>query len=520
MKKISVVNLTISIILTIFTLIGYSVQKYHVIDSLFQFKTLLYFVLLIVIFYVAIFLIYQICEKFSNNSSKLYDLVFDKHPFIIPFILFLLLGIPILIYYYPGTVQWDGMKQLDYYFNIIPWSNHHPVFPTILMGTCMKIGRFLINDNFGIFLYTFLQYIISCAVFSYVLVFLKSQKVPKCWIIITFLFFINPIWYINAYTLVKDTMFYLVFILFLISFIKYFYDDKKINLYYLLITSILVILFRNNGIYIIVITFFLMTFFRKNRKQYIKLCIFFLLFQVTYTMLISICGIRQGNIREMLSVPIQQTSRYVTQYQVTEDEQKIIENVFHINIEEIQQKYNPELSDPVKFHFYVKNKSEFIQYLTAWLKQFLKHPKVYFDSFIENYYGYFYPPKQEYKDGIVQLDIVKSKRVNTGYFNIYHQEKYEKNRTQIQNQIQWIRNLPVIQYFFNTGIYNWIFIIIVGYTLYKRNYETVVFSIPLFMALVFCFLSPVNAYIRYMNPLIVSLPIYFGIAIKTQPSCK
>ena len=70
-----------------------------------------------------------------------------------------------------------------------------------------------------------------------------------------------------------------------------------------------------------------MTFFRKNRKQYIKLCIFFLLFQVTYTMLISICGIRQGNIREMLSVPIQQTSRYVTQYQVTEDEQKIIENV-------------------------------------------------------------------------------------------------------------------------------------------------------------------------------------------------
>ena len=83
MKKISVVNLTISIILTIFTLIGYSVQKYHVIDSLFQVKTLLYFVLLIVIFYVAIFLIYQICEKFSNNSSKLYDLVFDKHPFII-----------------------------------------------------------------------------------------------------------------------------------------------------------------------------------------------------------------------------------------------------------------------------------------------------------------------------------------------------------------------------------------------------------------------------------------------------
>ena len=58
----------------------------------------------------------------------------------------------------------------------------------------------------------------------------------------------------------------------------------------------------------------------------------------------------------MLSVPIQQTSRYVTQYQVTEDEQKIIENVFHINIEEIQQKYNPELSDPIKFHFYVKNK--------------------------------------------------------------------------------------------------------------------------------------------------------------------
>ena len=31
---------------------------------------------------------------------------------------------------------------------------------------------------------------------------------------------------------------------------------------------------------------------------------------------------------------------------------------------------------------------------------------MYFDSFIENYYGYFYPPKQEYKDGIVQFDML------------------------------------------------------------------------------------------------------------------
>lgn len=523
MKKISKTITIISIIFSIFLLSGFSISKNGVIDSLFTNQNLLlsifFFFLFTTIFYFLILFFYHLLDKIKQKeiNSKMYNLIFLKWPFIIPFIIFFLFGLPILVFYYPGTVQWDGMKQLDYFYNIIPWSNHHPVFPTILMGISMKIGR-VINDNFGIFIYTFSQYIISCAVFAYAISFLTKIKTAKIITIATFLFFLlNPLLYINAYTLVKDTLFYLIFILYFIQIIKYYYDSSKKNKIMLLIFSLLLILLRNNGIYITLFTNFIFILFNKNnKKSYIYFCLFLCFFQIFYSTTITLCHVRQGNIREMLSIPIQQTARYVSSYKVTNEEKETIEKIFHMDLNQIKDKYEPELSDPIKFHFSVQNKEELLEYFKIWYKQFKKQPKIYVDSFLENYYGYFYPLKKEYKDGLAQFKIVKNKRVNTGYFNIYQLEKYSSIRLKIENTINDIRNIPVIEMIFNTGFYTWLLLLFIGYSIYKGNKKNILFATPFIITLAFCFLSPVNAYVRYMNPIIYCLPIYIAMTLKLE----
>ena len=61
-------------------------------------------------------------------------------------------------------------------------------------------------------------------------------------------------------------------------------------------------------------------------------------------------------------------------------------------VENVWEDYNPILSDPVKFNFnneyFSENKSEFI---SIWLKLFVKYPKDYIEAFISNSYGYYYP---------------------------------------------------------------------------------------------------------------------------------
>lgn len=55
-----------------------------------------------------------------------------------------------------------------------------------------------------------------------------------------------------------------------------------------------------------------------------------------------------GSVRESLSVPFQQTARYVRDYgdEVTEEVKEAIDSILRYDL--LASKYNPNLSDPVK----------------------------------------------------------------------------------------------------------------------------------------------------------------------------
>ena len=83
----------------------------------------------------------------------------------------------------------------------------------------------------------------------------------------------------------------------------------------------------------------------------------------------------------MLSVPFQQTARYLREYpdDVTASEKKAINRILDYDV--LAEKYNPELSDPVKITFRFRDDDNdpkldgyMNDYFKAWFAMFRRHP--------------------------------------------------------------------------------------------------------------------------------------------------
>ena len=104
--------------------------------------------------------------------------------------------------------------------------------------------------------------------------------------------------------------------------------------------------------------------YKKNlRKKAVSFILIFILFQFSYNKSLDYFKIQPSNIRETLSVPIQQTARYIKYHEedLTEEDKKNISGLLNYDI--IKTKYKPKLSDPVKatFNKYA-TKEDFVNY--------------------------------------------------------------------------------------------------------------------------------------------------------------
>ena len=76
-------------------------------------------------------------------------------------------------------------------------------------------------------------------------------------------------------------------------------------------------------------------------------------------------------------------------------------------------------------------------------------------------------------------------------------------------------NLPAIGIIFNVGIYSWTLLFsLVLIRIRKMNTDNIIILLPIVLSLLVCFASPVNGYIRYGLPIIISMPLLFGLFVK------
>ena len=468
-------------------------------------------------------------HEFKLKENKIINL-FLKHPFLFSFIAILICWSIYVIAFYPIILSPDPSFQIKQFFNVrtkyddyailldnnVFLTNHHPVFHTMILGYSLKLGRFLLNDNFGLFIYTLTQLLVLAFTLSLTIKYLNENNVNKKIVFIVLLLYcFIPMFPLYAMSGVKDT-YYTCFIILYVMKLDKIIRSKQEKLSYkemiqLLLIMFAVCLFRNNGIYVLILSFPLILIYSKKYFQTL-LVIFIgvLAFYGTYTkVLLPSLKITDGSIRETLSIPFQQTARYVKYYNkdLSKNDIKVIDKV--LGYETLAKRYNPTISDPVKNEFNkYTTKKELLAYLKVWFKCFFKHPLVYIEATLNNIYGYFSPQSTNwyiyYK---YDTRITEDKLVN------YHYNNLSSLRLILSSFAQGFPYIPLIGLISNIGFNTWLLLGLTTYSIFKKKKEYLIVLSPLLISLLICVASPVNTYFRYAMPFIFIMPFIFTLIV-------
>lgn len=468
-------------------------------------------------------------HEFKLKENKIINL-FLKHPFLFSFIAILICWSIYVIAFYPIILSPDPSFQIKQFFNVrtkyadyailldnnVFLTNHHPVFHTMILGYSLKLGRFLLNDNFGLFIYSLTQLLVLAFTLSLTIKYLNENNVNKKIVFIVLLLYcFIPMFPLYAMSGVKDT-YYTCFIILYVMKLDKIIRSKQEKLSYkemiqLLLIMFAVCLFRNNGIYVLILSFPLILIYSKKYFQTL-LVIFIgvLAFYGTYTkVLLPSLKITDGSIRETLSIPFQQTARYVKYYDkdLSKNDIKVIDKV--LEYETLAKRYNPTISDPVKNEFNkYTTKKELLAYLKVWFKCFFKHPLVYIEATLNNIYGYFSPQSTNwyiyYK---YDTRITEDKLVN------YHYNNLSSLRLILSSFAQGFPYIPLIGLISNIGFNAWLLLGLTTYSIFKKKKEYLIVLSPLLISLLICVASPVNTYFRYAMPFIFIMPFIFTLIV-------
>ncbi|SHJ40032.1 DUF6020 family protein [Hespellia stercorisuis] len=549
-----------SVLFSAFTVIGHSfAQKGNLDLILANTRTInnscLKFIVLVFVFNLAIQLLYSWLEKThtfkipakGEEKSRLL-IAYRKHPFLYTWLMLFVLWLPYLIGYYPGIFMGDTSAQISQFFQLpngvsssvelISASQmitaHHPVVHTLMLGGFTKLGEILFHsDNAGIFMYTFLQYSVCSAALAYALTYVRRQGAPR-WLVVPIFFIVGlyPTFPKYAVLLSKDAYFACFMLLFQILLLQWIHDpeDMMQNVWKRLAfigTMVGVLLFRQNGILAVFFGAVVIFVYWRQRETRKKLVIAFGavlgIFLLYSKVLLPLCDITPGSKREVLSIPFQQTARYLTQYadEVTAKEHDAIDAV--LDYDAIKEDYNPNLSDPVKNTFREDATSEDLaNYFKTWAQMFWKHPGTYVQATLNNYYGYFYfswkPQEHHVRYHRAASQKFMDERINGKGFHFYHPETTKKLTDHLEKMSDALLAMPVFSWAETAGFYTWGLLLMMLFLLYTRDYRELAGFLPTLSIFLVCLISPANGsyYFRYSLSLAYLFPVLIGTCVKPR----
>lgn len=454
------------------------------------------------LFYIIFEFLCVILEKPSNGENKELG---RKHIFI-GACMIMLGWLPWLIMNYPGSIAGDTIGQLGQFFSG-KVNAHHPPLSTFLIGSCVKLGEMLIDRNLGVFLYLLLQALLGSVLFAYSIAKMYEFGIHKKYCILAMIFFaFTPLFGLYSQWLQKD-MLYSEFVLMYVLIMINIFQENEMNIkrtIIIFIVGMFVCMLRNNGIYVIVPTCIFLAIYlkRQQRIRIIAVTIVTIILYLFITIgLYPVLEIRSGSVREALSIPMQQTARYLRDHgdEITEEERSALEG-FCYEYEMLPEIYDPTTADPVKDIVNVEIYQP-VAYFKAWIKMGIKHPETYFDAFMNMNYGYLAPNEQN-----VEPDLSIS----------YDQQLTDMGFRRIQGDIPiqiflkivFINVVfPFLRYLTMPGLYTWIVIISFALLIKYKRKAAIGLLMPEIMTILVCLASPLCNGLRYELPVVFVTPL-------------
>ena len=482
------------------------------------------------LFNISLNLLYQAILKSNFKETKPVSWLakkFNEHPFWFSFIAIVICYIPYMIAFYPAIMGYDPANQIKEVMGIhtrymdsvvlldpnMTLTNFNPLVHTLILGNCFKLGYNIGNVNLGLFLYSIIQVIVLVSVLSYSIYYMKKEKVPTILLYITLgIYALVPVFPFYAMSTVKDTFFSAFILLYIIKLYDIIKNKQTTKDYVILFfISVLVILFRNNGIYTVMLSMpFLLISLKDKRKPIITVIVCLLACYIGYgKVLLPSLKISNTSVREMLSIPFQQTARVVKYRgdELPEEEKEAIDKI--LIYDTLAERYEPDLSDAVKnkYNKYATSE-ELMDYFIVWFNQFFRYPVDYLDATINNVYGYFYPNTSKWY-----------------FYHGYNSKLEEAGFDYHYNDMKWLRDglvgygnvfpyIPVIGMFLNIGFVVWLYFIILGFLIINKSSKYIPVILPALSLILVCIAGPANTYFRYAQPFIFSLPVVLFLLYK------
>jgi len=495
------------------------------------FLSIIIFIILFFILRLFLLYLYKVLDKYqvkdkSNSKLSKFRKILNLHPFLVSFIVIILFWLPYIFAFYPAILSPDPSFQIKQYFGIpnkymeysvmldekVTITNHHPVLHTLLLGTSLKIGHSLGNDNFGLFIYSLIQISILSTTLAYTIKYLTKEKVSfKYRFIILLVYGLVPMFPLYSMSAVKDVIYSSLIILYTIL-MHYLLKKKETlktrQLIYIFILLMFIILFRNNGYYVVFLSFPFLFINKVHLKKLLTIFILFVTFNYAYNdLILPFFRVTPSSIREVLSIPFQQTARYVKYNKVTKEEYLVYDKI--LDMSTLGQRYNPELSDPVKnkYNRYTTD-AELKEYFYYWFKGFFKASGTYINATINNVYGYFYPLKTNW-----YVYYKYDTRIVGDGFN-YHYNSLDSLRSILSTFGKSFIYIPVLGLISNIAFNTWIIFFMIAYAVYKNKKSFIIILLPSLVTILVCIASPANTYFRYAMPYIFSMPLLVGLFLQ------
>lgn len=504
-------------------------------------------------------------EKWTNRSRFLIYMGF-----------LLLCYLPVFLSYYPSVFAYDAEGQL-YQVLAHDYSTHHPLIHTLFLGAFFRLGGLLGSYSLGMAVHSVVQMVLMAGIFAYTVLFLYKEGTGRVLRLLLLLFYgLFPANSVLAISTTKDVLFAGLVLCYVLELYRQFSSrrtetgkrlegseekEKRGGWVTLVLIGALLLLFRNNALYAMIaafpVTFFLMgkssvataeesSAREKNtgkfaaekssmesarigkraqhseRKAYVlaTVCMLFL-FAIAAAGLKGALKAQNGSPREMLSVPLQQIARTRVEHEEELEPELRQELDQYVSSEWVFAAYHPHLADPVKSRAVIHdNPAGFIK---VWIRLGLRYPQTYIDAFLDNSVGLWFLEDHSHAE-----IYGKGKESGFGYlstdnrtmpagFEIVEHSKLPGLRNFMEEIVSENRyqDIPVLSVIFAPAFYWWLLVLYLASAVYQRDWRGMIPAVFLVMYYLTLLLSPA-VLVRYMYPLMVSVPVLWGLQLGAQ----
>lgn len=316
----------------------------------------------------------------------------------------LICWLPYYLVLYPGNIGSDTIEEINMCLSNIPWTNHHPVFYTLLIDVVINLTKGTGSISAAMGLMSFLQSLMLALTLACVIKWLSkksaSAKDAKWKCLLALLFFaLHPAVAMFSIYLSKDVLFSCALVLLTINLYDTFEEAGAGNYIQIGIWSLFTMLLRNNGLMIVVIVgILLLLVHRENYKKILPATIgAILVFLIFRSCAFGIFDIKPQSFAESASVPLQQTGYVIATStgdslpELSDEENNVLKSI--MPYEKVREVYQLGYTDMLKFdeafddEYFNEHKGE---YLSIWLRLLPTHMPDYVKAYLAQTAGYWH----------------------------------------------------------------------------------------------------------------------------------